>query len=430
MKISVFGLGYVGSVTAACLAERGHNIVGVDVNLDKVSTVNEGKAPIIEVGLDDLLRIAHADNRLSASTNSGDAVANTEVSIVCVGTPSLESGGLDLRFIRQVCQQIAEALEQKDEPHLLLLRSTMLPGSTRTIVDAYFHNHVRSGRLTVAYCPEFLREGSAVDDFRNPSLSVFGSSDGQLLVSCEDLVGKSQWLPWEGAEMVKYACNYWHALKVSFANEIGSLAHTAGVDGRLLMSTLCSDQVLNLSPYYMRPGNPFGGSCLPKDVSALCSFATEKGVVLPILDSVLHSNNAHANRLKQMVDRAGIGSILILGLSFKKDTDDIRNSPMVALSEQLLSDGRDVRIFDPVINQLELVGANIAQLSRRIPHLDTILVTDLATAFAGATTVVISHAVISIEDIQQHIMPTATVIDVNGWPALESLPCSYKGFCW
>lgn len=432
MKISVFGLGYVGSVTAACLAERGHNIVGVDVNPDKVSTIDEGKAPIVEAGLADLLRIAHTDNRLSATTDTVDAVVNSETSIVCVGTPSLESGGLDLRYIRNACRQIAEALEQKEkeEPHLLILRSTMLPGSTRAIVDAYFHNHVRSGRITVAYCPEFLREGSAVEDFRNPSLSVLGSSDGQPLVSCEHLIGKCQWLPWEGAEMVKYACNYWHALKVSFANEIGSLAKTAGVDGRLLMSTLCSDHVLNLSPYYMHPGNPFGGSCLPKDVSALCCFATENGAVVPVLNSVLPSNQAHADRLKRMVSRCGKGSILILGLSFKKDTDDLRNSPMLALAEGLLSDGRDLLIFDPVINQQKLVGANFAQLSRRIPHLDTLLVNDLAKAFAGATTVVVSHAVISIEEIQQHIRPTATVIDVNGWPALESLPCSYKGICW
>jgi len=198
----------------------------------------------------------------------------------------------------------------------------------------------------------------------------------------------------------------------------------------LLMSTLCTDHVLNLSPYYMRPGNPFGGSCLPKDVSALCCFATESGAVVPVLNAVLPSNRAHADRLRRMVGGCGEGSILILGLSFKKDTDDLRNSPMVALAEGLLSEGRDVKIFDPVINQMKLVGANLAQVSRRIPHLEVHLVKDIAEALAGATTVVVSHAVISIEEIRQHITPKATVIDVNGWPALASLPCSYQGICW
>jgi len=430
MKVSVFGLGYVGSVTSGCLAERGHQIVGVDVHPGKVRNLNEGKAPIVEPGLRELLATAHANHLLSATTDTGQAVAATDASIVCVGTPSLESGGLDLRYVRDVCAQIAKALVHKHGSHLLLLRSTMLPGSTRTMVDTYFRKHVESGQLTVVYCPEFLREGSAVDDFRNPSLSVLGSIDGQPSPSCNDLIGKSQWFPWEGAEMVKYACNYWHALKVSFANEIGRLAKTAGVDGRVLMSTVCMDNVLNLSSYYMRPGNPFGGSCLPKDVSALCCYASESGAVVPLLNSVLPSNRAHADRLRRIVSESGAGRVLILGLSFKKDTDDLRNSPMVALAEGLLSEGRDVRIFDPLINELNLVGANLAQVSRRIPHLETYLVTDIAEALAEAETVVASHAVISVEEIRKHIRPTAKVIDVNGWPDLASLPCSYQGICW
>ncbi len=430
MKISIFGLGYVGSVTGACLSERGHNIVGVDVNADKVALINRGDAPIVEPGLGQLLEAARADGRLRATTDSAEAVMATDASIVCVGTPSLDSGGLDLRYVREVCRQISEALVAKSGRHLLFLRSTMLPGSTRSLAEAYFQPHLDAGRLTLAYCPEFLREGSAVADFRDPSLSVLGSADGTRLEGCEEVIGKSGWLSWEAAEMVKYACNYWHAVKVAFANEIGRLAKTAGADGRLLMSTLCRDSVLNISSCYMRPGNPFGGSCLPKDVSALSCYAGENGATVPLLSSVLASNRAHADALRRLVSESGDGPILIIGLSFKKDTDDLRNSPMVALAEGLLSEGREVTVYDPLIRQPALLGANLAQISRRIPHFESYLTEDLENALSQAATVVVSHPAVGIEALRKAIRRDAVVIDVNGWPELAGLDCAYKALCW
>ena len=430
MKISIFGLGYVGSVTAACLSEKGHEIVGVDVNPEKVALINRGDPPIFEPELGQLLEAARIGGRLRATTDAADAVMATDVSIVCVGTPSLDSGGLDLRHVREVCRQIADAYAKKDGRHILFLRSTMLPGSTRSLAMTYFQPHLDTGRLTLVYCPEFLREGTAVADFRAPSLAVLGSSDGTNLEGCEELIGKSEWLSWEASEMVKYACNYWHAVKVAFANEIGRLAKSAGADGRLLMSTLCKDSVLNISSTYMRPGNPFGGSCLPKDVSALTCFAGEKSMMVPLLSSVMASNLAHADALKRVVLESATGPILIIGLSFKKDTDDMRNSPMLALAEGLISQGHEVLIYDPFIKKSALVGANLAQISRRIPHFEKYLTEDLDCAMASAHTVVVSHPVVGIDALRKGISRGAVVIDVNGWPELAGLDCSYQSICW
>jgi len=430
MEISIFGLGYVGAVTAACLTERGHTVIGVDPQLEKLDTINAGRAPILEPELDELLGNAKKAGRLSATDNVEQAVQASTVSIVCVGTPSLDSGGLDLRFVREVCQQIAAAVSSKGKPHLLLLRSTMLPGSTRGLVEKYFTQLCSSGLLDVVYCPEFLREGTAVADFRTPSLAVLGSENGVPNSRAESLIGGSQWQTWEGAELIKYACNYWHAVKVGFANEIGRASEHLGIDGRRIMNTVCSDKVLNISSYYMRPGNPFGGSCLPKDVSALCRFATEKGVALPLLDAVIPSNRAHADRLRSIVSNSATGKIAILGLSFKKNTDDLRNSPMVALAESLLSEGRELRIFDPNLLGRALIGSNLAQISRRLPKLSSALAPDLESCLKGANVVVVSHPVASIEEIKEQIDPSAVVVDVNGWADLEQLPNNCRGLCW
>ncbi|MCF3648444.1 nucleotide sugar dehydrogenase [Synoicihabitans lomoniglobus] len=430
MKICIFGLGYVGSVTAACLTERGHHVIGVDPQLEKVNAINSGRSPIVEPFLEELLAAAKSAKRLSATSDVQSAIAATDVSIVCVGTPSLESGGLDLRFVRQVCREIADALIHKDTPHLLLLRSTMLPGSTRSLLESTLKPVFEKGNLELVFCPEFLREGSAVVDFRNPSLTVLGSMDGSEVPSAASLFGECQWLAWEGAELVKYACNYWHALKVGFANEVGRVSKRIGVDGRELMKIVCSDSVLNISKYYMKPGNPFGGSCLPKDVSALNCFAAENGLILPLLDSVIPSNRAHTDQLRALVSAGGRGTVLILGLSFKKDTDDLRNSPMVALAEGLLSDGRDVKIFDPHLSARDLVGANLAQITRRMPHLTKLLVSDIAGELRIADVIVAAQPVVPLDTLRDNVGHDATVIDINGWDGLDSLPCIYKGLCW
>lgn len=430
MNISIFGLGYVGAVTAGCLAEQGHKIYGVDVQQTKVNALNSGKAPILEPQLAELLAEAHANGRLSAGVDVAAAIDATDISIVCVGTPSLASGGLDLRYARDVCKQIADALDRKSTPHLLFVRSTMLPGSTKALTDAYFTHHLTEGNIRIVYCPEFLREGTAVDDFRNPSLRVLGSEDGLPVPAAEAVMGKSEWLKWEGAELVKYACNYWHGLKVAFANEIGRLSKFVSVDGRRIMSLLCQDTVLNISEYYMKPGNPFGGSCLPKDISALSCFAGERGLVMPLLDAVGPSNRAHAERLRQIVSESAPGKILIIGLSFKKDTDDLRNSPMVSLAEGLLSDGRDVLIYDPYVQERQLIGANLVQISSRIPRLADVLVGDLESAIRSAVCVVVSNKVVPIEAIKKSISPHTLLVDVNGWNDLETIDANYSGICW
>jgi len=430
MKISVFGLGYVGAVTCGCLTERGHHVVGVDVQSEKVDALNRGEAPILEPELGDLLASAKREGLLEATTDTTSAIHCTEVSIVCVGTPSLDSGGLDLRYVREVCRQIASALETKTTSHLLLLRSTMLPGSTRDLAEKIFEPLLKRKALEIVFCPEFLREGTAINDFREPSLAVMGSVEGKRAQAAEDVMGQANWLPWEGAEMVKYACNYWHAVKVCFANEIGRASKRAGVNGQQLMRLLCEDTRLNISTYYMRPGNPFGGSCLPKDVSALRSYAAQHGLVLPLLDAVKPSNAAHADRLKDLVVNLGGQRILILGVAFKENTDDLRQSPMVALAESLLSEGFDVQLYDPKIKPAALVGANRTQANRRLPSLESLLQTDLSNAIGQADTLVVLYPTVKLEELRALLREDQHVVDVNGWADLRTLPARYVGFCW
>lgn len=433
MRVSIFGLGYVGAVTAGCLAELGHTLIGADVQQAKVDNFNAGISPIVEPELDALLRTARDEGRLRATTNAAEAVCNSDVSIVCVGTPSLESGRLNLDFVRKVSEQIAAAVVDKRQPHVLLLRSTMLPGSTRMLVRDFFADLVAAGRLRIYYCPEFLREGTAVKDFREPSLCVVGTHDGEAPESPEalDLLGaNAEILAWEGAELIKYSCNYFHALKVGFANEIGRMAKFLGVDGARVMDVVCSDTKLNISRYYMKPGNPFGGSCLPKDVSALSSMSRMEGVNLPLLDNVLDTNNAHLDLLIKLVTGKGVRNVGLLGLAFKKDTDDLRGSPMVAVAETLLGRGFDLSIYDPSLNMSRLIGANEAEIQRRMPHLAQLLRSTGEEVVRESDLVVASQKCLSIDALKTVVRPDQAVIDVNGWRELASLPWKYEGLCW
>lgn len=433
MEVSIFGLGYVGAVTAACLAECGHRVVGVDVQLGKVEAFNAGRSPIVEPELEGMLRHAQGGGLLRATTDVKEAIAETQVSIVCVGTPSLASGRLNLDFVRKVTQQIREALVDLEKTHTLVFRSTMLPGSTQQIVSEFLADLTKEGRLSVFYCPEFLREGTAVSDFREPSLSVFGTEDGLAPSDVEMaklLGGNPEFLSWEGAEMIKYACNYFHAIKVGFTNEIGRLSKGLGVDGVRVMNVLCQDTKLNISRYYMRPGNPFGGSCLPKDVSALSSLARMEGVSMPLLDSTLSSNQSHLDALIKLITQYEMRRVGLLGLSFKKDTDDLRGSPMVAVAETLLGRGFHLQIFDPQLNLTRLVGANEAEIQRRMPHLASLLRDSAVDVVTSSDLIVVSQACANMEDLLPHIRPEQRIIDVNGWAALKDLPCHYEGLCW
>jgi GDP-mannose 6-dehydrogenase len=433
MNISIFGLGYVGAVTAGCLARQGHSIVGVDVHPQKVEAFNQGIPPIVEPGLDVLLQDAKAAGRLRATRDVSDALASTELSIVCVGTPSAVTGALDLSFVRQVVQEIASVLRVSRKPHALVLRSTMLPGSTTSLVEASLADLIAAGTLTVFYYPEFLREGVAVADFEKPSLAVVGTQDGSPPPDSlmDGLFGTgAAVVNWPTAELVKYACNAFHAAKITFANEIGRAGKGMGIDARSVMELLCRDTRLNLSPYYLRPGNPFGGSCLPKDVRALTNHARIQGLHLPMLEALLPSNQRHLESLLAVIMASGQREIVILGLSFKANTDDLRESAMVEVAQALLGRGYTLRIYDPALNLAALVGANKRLIDTRMPHLASLLCPDLPTAIGSQGLLIAAQKCVPIAELRPLVTSTHGVLDVNGWDELRQLPCPYEGFCW
>jgi GDP-mannose 6-dehydrogenase len=433
MNISIFGLGYVGAVTAGCLARQGHRIVGVDVHPQKVEAFNAGIPPIVEPGLEELLKKAKAGGLLRATASCDEAIAETELSIVCVGTPSKVTGALDLSFVRAVVAQIGDALRRKTRSHALVLRSTMLPGSTQEITHELLSDLMAVRLLQVFYYPEFLRESTAVADFENPSLAVVGTRDGQRPPTelMQGLFGeKAAVVNWNTAEMVKYACNAFHAAKITFANEIGRVGKQMGIDARAVMELLCLDTRLNLSPYYMKPGNPFGGSCLPKDVRALTNHARMNGVSLPMLDNLLPSNERHLQSLLGLITEAGQNEVVILGMTFKSNTDDLRESAMVEVAQLLLGRGYKLRIYDPALNLSALVGANKRVIDTRMPHLASLLCPDLKTALGECGVVVAAQKCASIAELKGCVTGRHHVIDVNGWPELRELPAQYEGFCW
>lgn len=432
MDVSIFGLGYVGAVTAGCLAARGHRVVGVDVTPSKVADLNQGRPPIIEPGLDRLLADALAHQKLRATTNAAQAVHDSSVSLVCVGTPSTVSGALDLSFVRQVTREIATAALSKPDGHTLVFRSTMLPGSTRALVREFAPDAVDSGRLRVFFYPEFLREGTAVRDFDEPSLAAVGTRDGSPPpADLGPLFGPDATpTSWEAAELLKYACNAFHATKVAFANEIGRLGKSLGLDASLVMQLLCQDTRLNISPYYLRPGNPFGGSCLPKDVRALLHHARQTGASLPLIENLLPSNERHLQSLLERVAHAAQNEIVILGLSFKPHTDDLRESAMVEVAQHCLGRGFTVRIFDPQLNVAALVGANKRVIDTRMPHLASLLQPSLAQAIGSQGLLVFAQKCAPLPELHQLVTPQHRILDINGWPELRQLPAPYEGLCW
>jgi len=433
MNISVFGLGYVGAVTSACLAQKGHRIIGVDLHAAKVAAFNQGKSPIVEPGLDALLKVGSESGQITATLDSAEAVAQSDASIICVGTPSLPSGSLNLNFVLSVTTQIAHALSSLQKDHVIIFRSTMLPGSTRRIVREVLADLLQNGRLQIYYCPEFLREGTAVRDFDEPSLAVIGNEDGCSPVPAEIaglLGGKPELLRWEGAEMIKYSCNYFHALKVGFANEIGRLCKQLDVDGKRVMQVVCEDRKLNISSYYMRPGAPFGGSCLPKDVSALNAFVRQQGLVLPLLENTLASNAAHQQLFVQLIESKQKRRIGFLGLAFKADTDDLRGSPLVAAAETLYGRGHAISIYDPQINLSRLIGSNEQQIQQRMPHLAQLMKATPNEVLQNSDVIVISQKCISIDALRPDVRADHFVIDINGWEDLKTLPWQYDGICW
>ena len=392
MKIVVFGLGYVGATATACLLRDGHTVIGVDVSPDKAAKIESGISPVSEPGLDDLLAAGRDAGRLFADTHVGRHLDDADIAMVCVGTPSLESGGLDLTQVCAVSTELATALRTRDadrEPLIVAYRSTMYPGAMEEIVlpaliDAA--GEAPGTRFEAVLNPEFLRESTAIQDYYAPSRVVVGEREPgvtrRMLGVYDHIDAPFFELPYRTAEMVKLSDNGFHALKVVFANEIGRLALEFDVDPEPLIDVFLSDTKLNISPYYLRPGGAFGGSCLPKDVRAISALAGLRGVELPVMSNVITSNEAHKRYLADRVMRhlEPGGSILLIGLTFKAETDDLRESPLIDLAEALVGKGYDLKIYDPDVRNRELVGANLAYVQQRLPHLSRLLVEDVDAA--------------------------------------------------
>jgi GDP-mannose 6-dehydrogenase len=437
MRVSVFGLGYVGCVSAACLAKSGHEVVGTDVNPTKVSMVDGGQSPIVEPGIGDLLAEVVAAGRLRATGDAAEAVADSDVSLVCVGTPSRPNGSLDLTYIKRACQEIGEALAAKPRYHVVAMRSTMLPGTVEgTVIPALeVFSGKRAGRdFGVVVNPEFLREGTSVADFATPPFTLIGADDedaaaplGCLYSHVDAPVLK---VGIREAEMVKYACNAFHALKVTFANEIGNICKAAGIDSHVVMDVFCRDTKLNLSPYYLKPGFAFGGSCLPKDLRAMVYRARELDVDVPVLGSLLASNRQQVERAVDMVLSTGHRSVGVLGLSFKAGTDDLRESPMVTLIESLIGKGLSLSIYDREVELARLVGANKEYIERGIPHMSSLMRPTLDEVVEASKVIVIGKKEPEYRALAGKLGNGRVVVDLVRMFEGMSSNGSYQGICW
>ena len=439
LSINVFGLGYVGSVTAACFAHKGHRVIGVDVNRAKVEMVASGRTPIIEARMSELVADAHHNGRLSATTDPNAAVRDSDVSFVCVGTPSLRNGKLDLSHVEHVAHQIGTALKGKKSGHLVVLRSTVLPGTTESVVIPALE--LTSGRrcgpdFAVAYNPEFMREGSAVADFLEPPYTIVGFQEADHLAPLRELYqdtpGETFEVPIVVAEMVKYVSNAFHAVKVGFANEIGTLCKHLGADTEAVARIFASDTRLNISPAYLSPGYAFGGSCLPKDLRALTYRAAELDLRLPLLESVLASNSEHIERSVEAVLSTGRKKVAMLGLSFKAGTDDLRESPQVQLIKRLLGEGRQLRIWDPHVSLGQIMGSNRHYIEQVIPHIGALLSSDLEQVIADAEVVVLGTKSVEKKQLAGLLGPHHTVIDLVNLDSSRRPEGagSYQGICW
>jgi GDP-mannose 6-dehydrogenase len=437
MKISIFGLGYVGTVSAGCLASEGHQVIGVDPNRTKVDLVNRGLSPIIEKDIGEMISNADKEKRLTATTDVREAVLGTDMSLICVGTPSQLNGNLDLSHVRKVCEEIGAAIKGKKAYHVVVARSTMLPGSMRgTVIPALEESSGKKVGSGFGAClnPEFLREGTAVWDYFNPPKTVIGETDPEAGSMLVDLYGKMS-APLirtdiETAEMVKYTDNTWHALKVAFANEIGNLSKAVGIDGHKVMDIFCQDTKLNLSSYYMKPGFAFGGSCLPKDVRALCYKGRSLDLDLPLINSILPSNERQIRSGIKMITDKGNRKVGILGFAFKAGTDDLRESPIVEVIETLIGKGYELRIFDRNVNLAALTGANRDYILNHIPHISRLMAERLEDVIDFAETIVIGNGAEEFKTVLDHLRVGKVVVDLVRISKRQSEAGRYDGICW
>ncbi|MEQ6327439.1 UDP-glucose/GDP-mannose dehydrogenase family protein [Pseudomonas chengduensis] len=436
MRISIFGLGYVGAVCAGCLSARGHEVIGVDVSQTKIDLINQGKSPIVEPGLAELLEAGVNSGLLRGTTDVAAAVLASELSFIAVGTPSKRNGDLDLGYMESVCKQIGAALRDKQERHTVVVRSTVLPGTVKNVVIPLIE--AASGKKAgfdfgVATNPEFLRESTAIKDYDFPAMTVIGELDeqsGDLLQELYSeldapIIRKSI----EVAEMIKYTCNVWHAAKVTFANEIGNIAKAAGVDGREVMDVVCQDHKLNLSKYYMKPGFAFGGSCLPKDVRALSYRAGSLDVETPLISSLMRSNAAQVKKAFDIVTHYDKRRIGLLGLSFKAGTDDLRESPLVELAEMLIGKGYELRIFDSNVEYARVFGANKEYIESKIPHVSSLLCKELDEVVSQSDVLIIGNGEQRFAEVMNSVGDDKQIVDLVGFMA-HATQANKEGICW
>ncbi len=437
MKISIFGLGYVGAVSAGCLAADGHTVIGVDPNATKVKLINDGVTPIIEKDIGEIIAKAVAEKRLWATTNVAEAIADTELSIVCVGTPSERNGSLDLRYIRNCCEEIGRALRNKSSWHNVTIRSTILPGTMRNIIIPMLEESSgKKAGVDFGICnnPEFLREGTAVYDYRNPPKTVIGEIDsrsGDVLAALyahlqAPLIRTSV----ETAEMVKYVDNVWHAVKVAFANEIGNICKPLAIDSHEVMGIFCQDTKLNLSPYYLKPGFAFGGSCLPKDLRALSYKAKALDLDLPLLASVLPSNELQVDRAFKLIADRNVKKISVLGFSFKEGTDDLRESPVVELIERMIGKGADLRLYDKNVSLAALTGANRDYILNHIPHISRLMVDNIQAAVDHGELIIIGNKSPEFVEWIDKIPSDKHILDLVRIARTVRPVANYEGICW
>lgn len=438
MRISIFGLGYVGCVTATCLAQQGHQVFGVDINPQKVALVNSGHSPISEPGLDELLGEVVASGRLRATTDSDLAVQETDISLICVGTPSNHNGCVNLNYIEKVCSEIGESLGKKSGYHVVVVRSTVLPGTViNRLLPLLVQNSGRKAGSDFGLCmnPEFLREGSAIQDYYNPGLTVIGQLDqrsGDVIKSMyADVNSHVIQTSIPVAEMTKYVSNTYHALKITFANEIGTLCKTEGIDGHEVMDIFCQDHRLNISAAYLKPGFAFGGSCLPKDVRALAHWAKERDVDAPVLSSILASNRHHIDRAIDLVEETRLNKIAVLGLSFKPATDDVRESPTISLIETLVGRGYKVMVFDEIVDPEKLIGVNRAFLEKQMPHIASLIRHSLEEVINEAEVIVIANGSSMYKNAVHMMHGDQILLDLVGIARdQDNLGERYEGICW
>ena len=432
-KISIFGLGYVGCVSLGCLAQNGNHVIGVDIEPSKVDLINQGKATIIEKDIDKIIAEQHRAGRIRATTDTKDAVSNSDLSIICVGTPSAPEGHLNLEYIFNTAQQIGSALKGKNDFHVIAIRSTVLPGTNVKVGQMIEHasGKKRDTDFSVVSNPEFLREGSAVADYYNPSYTIIGSDNDKAIAIMKEVYsqvnGEFEVVDIKAAELIKYVNNSYHALKVVFGNEIGSICKKLGIDSHEVMRLFCMDTKLNVSPVYFKPGFAYGGSCLPKDLKALETIAHDLYIDVPVLHSIERSNNSMKDYLLNLILSKGKQKVGIMGISFKAGTDDLRYSPIVEVIEKLIGKGYEVEVFDQNVNFSRLVGKNKSYIIEYLPHLNNLLKNNMQEVADWADLIVLTNNDRLFSGLR--LNRNKTVIDLVRFPEFMNMP-NYEGILW